>query len=313
MHVKKLNKFLFFMLSVLFLLGLSRFSNNIDSWIIDISSHFSFQYALVALVFIFICLWKRIFLLTVMAGFIFVLNITAIIDFGESIHATEYNGTLLKVYSANLHLNNYELSKFNQEIQEIEPDIILLLEVTPEHFAQIEPVVQTYPYHIKERDLGKKDIGFIMLSRYPILNSHLTRLTDICNFVIEAKLEIKQKQVMFYGIHAWRPNIESFSNRKNQFLWLADQIKKQSLPVIVAGDFNATPYSPIFRAIVKTTGLKDSREGFGWQPSWPTTFPPLWIPIDHILVTSDFQILKRTTGSYIGSDHYPVTAELSLG
>jgi endonuclease/exonuclease/phosphatase (EEP) superfamily protein YafD len=84
------------------------------------------------------------------------------------------------------------------------------------------------------------------------------------------------------------------------------------MPVIVAGDFNATPFSPIFRKVIKISGLKDSREGFGWQPSWPTYVPLLWLPIDHILVSSEIQVHNRATGSFIGSDHYPVFADLSI-
>jgi endonuclease/exonuclease/phosphatase (EEP) superfamily protein YafD len=248
-----------------------------------------------------------------MAGALLIINSFAVIDSQGVIHAAGELGKTFKVYSANLHISNDDLSNLNKELQVVEPDIILLLEVTPHHFDELQSTINKYPYRVESRSIGKFEIGFVFLSKYPILNNRVTKLTERCNFVLEAMIDINQNPTMFYGVHSPRPGTIKYVERKNQFHWLARQIKAQLLPVIVAGDFNATPYSPIFRGLVEATGLKDSRIGFGWQPSWPTYFPPLWIPIDHVLVTPDIQVRKRTTGSYIGSDHYPVITELSLG
>jgi endonuclease/exonuclease/phosphatase (EEP) superfamily protein YafD len=311
--MEKYKKLLFISLIGLTLLSFVRYFDNTDYWIIDLLSHFIFQYALLALILTFLFFWRRNFLMSVLSVLLFILNISAIIDFGETIHAVDYAGTPFNVYSANLHINNKDLSKLNHELKEINPDIILLLEVTPVHFEQLQRVIQKYPYHIEKRSFGGPEIGFVFLSKLPIINNRVTKLSDGCNFFLEAVIEINQKPVMFYGVHAQRPYAQNYIERKDQIHWLARQIKEQSLPVIVAGDFNTTPYSPVFRELVKITGLKDSREGFGWLPSWPTYFPLLWIPIDHVLVTPDIKVRNRTTGPYIGSDHYPVIAELSLG
>jgi endonuclease/exonuclease/phosphatase (EEP) superfamily protein YafD len=238
---------------------------------------------------------------------------SAIIDLGDTIHAVGHAEKPFKVYSANLHRYNTDLSKLIQEVREIEPEILLLLEVTPEHFEQIGPLMPIYPYRVEERSVAELELGFVFLSKFPIRNSRVTKLSEVCNFVLEAMLEIDKKPVVFYGVHAQRPDLWNFIERKDQFLRLARQISGQSLPAIAAGDFNATPYSPIFKEVIRISGLKDSREGFGWQPSWPTFFPPLWIPIDHVLVTPDIQVRMRRTGAYIGSDHYPVITQLSLG
>jgi endonuclease/exonuclease/phosphatase (EEP) superfamily protein YafD len=73
-----------------------------------------------------------------------------------------------------------------------------------------------------------------------------------------------------------------------------------------------TPFSPIFRQILAVSGLRDSGVDFGWQPFWPTYVPFLWIPIDHVLLSPEAQVHNRATGSFIGSGHYPVFAELSI-
>jgi endonuclease/exonuclease/phosphatase (EEP) superfamily protein YafD len=311
--VKRYKKFLLLSLLILCVPSFSRLFNNVDYWLADIFSHFPVQYALLALIIFSICLWKHFMTLAALAGLLFLFNISAIVDFGGAIHAAEHAGIPFKIYSANLHIDNDDLSQLNKEVKKIDPDILLLLEVTPVHFKQLQSLIQTYPHHTEKRSFGGPEIGFVFLSKFPILNNHVTKLSNRCNFFLEAMIEVNQKPVVFYGVHAQRPDTRNYIERKNQFRWLSRRINEQSLPAIVAGDFNTTPYSPILRELVKITGLKDSREGFGWQPSWPTYFPPLWIPIDHVLVTPDIQVRKRTTGSYIGSDHYPVITELSLG
>ncbi|MCI0525996.1 MAG: hypothetical protein L0Y56_00890, partial [Nitrospira sp.] len=58
--------------------------------------------------------------------------------------------------------------------------------------------------------------------------------------------------------------------------------------------------------------LKDSRDGFGIQASWPTFVPLFLIPLDHCLVHSSVQVLDRRLGPKIGSDHYPVMIKLAV-
>lgn len=309
--MNKNNIFLFITLSGLSLISLMRYIDSADYWIVDIASQFPFQYAMASLIISAFCLRKKLKLFCLSAVLLFIFNISPIINLEKSIHAAGHADSAFKVYSANIYKDNAELSNLYHEIQKNDPEIVLLLEVTPKHSEQLRPIVQAYPYRVEKISDGA--LGFVFLSKFPVHNYHITKLSEYGNSLLEAVLEINQKSVMFYGMHAQRPDKAGFDERKRQFFGPALQIREQSLPAIVAGDFNTTPYSPVFRKFASIAGLKDSREGFGWQPSWPTFFPPLWIPIDHVLVTHDIQVRKRTTGSYIGSDHYPVITELSLG
>ncbi len=308
--MKRYEKIALFCFLFVCLLSLIRYIDNIDSGLVEIISHFPFQYALISLVLMFFYVWGKNVTLAILAGLLFIFNMSAIIDFEDSIHAASQVETSFKVYSANIHKQNRELTKLTLEIQKVDPEIVFLMEVLPESNEQLRPLVQAYPYRIE--NVSDDILGFVFLSKFPVQNHHFTKLSEYGNSLLEARLEINQESIVFYGLHAQRQRFGNHKERINQFLLLARQIKEQSLPAIIAGDFNTTPYSPIFREIVNIAGLKDSRERFGWQPSWPTYFPPLWIPIDHILTTNDIQVRARTTGSYISSDHYPVIAELSL-
>ena len=94
--------------------------------------------------------------------------------------------------------------------------------------------------------------------------------------------------------------------------WLAAQIRQQAGAVLVMGDFNATPFSPIFAEFLKATHLKNSLDGFGWQPSWPSLISFLGIPIDHVFVSSELIVKQRFIGPSISSDHLPVIAKLAF-
>ena len=80
----------------------------------------------------------------------------------------------------------------------------------------------------------------------------------------------------------------------------------------VLGDLNITSCSPWFAELKDAGSLIDTRDGFGLQPSWPVQSPLIVIPIDHVLVSRDFQILSRRIGEDIGSDHWPVVVDLHL-
>ncbi|MEE8238524.1 MAG: endonuclease/exonuclease/phosphatase family protein, partial [Nitrososphaerales archaeon] len=93
---------------------------------------------------------------------------------------------------------------------------------------------------------------------------------------------------------------------------VSKSVSDQEDPILLLGDLNITPWSPIFKDFLRSTGLRDSREGFGLQPSWPTWFPPAWIPIDHVLVSSNVTVYDRKIERDIGSDHYPVIVDFSV-
>ena len=83
---------------------------------------------------------------------------------------------------------------------------------------------------------------------------------------------------------------------------------------IVMGDFNVTPYSYYFSQLKKTIGLKNTMAGFGFQNSWPSLSPLdiFRIPIDHVFVSKNIQVVDRRIGPDLGSDHFPVIVKLSL-
>jgi endonuclease/exonuclease/phosphatase family metal-dependent hydrolase len=88
-----------------------------------------------------------------------------------------------------------------------------------------------------------------------------------------------------------------------------------ALPLVVCGDFNATPVSSVYRALAR--GLRDVRGGGVRKKvgTWPSARPLL--RIDHMFVSSEFRVLSsgvtQSADSRVASDHLPLVAELDWG
>lgn len=109
------------------------------------------------------------------------------------------------------------------------------------------------------------------------------------------------------------PPLAGFVVRNLQLAHIAKARQEWGPDVIVSGDLNISSWSPYFQDLVRESGLRDSQLGFGVQPSWPAgLLPVMRIPIDHVLVSENFVVLKRELGPDIGSDHLPVYVELGL-
>jgi endonuclease/exonuclease/phosphatase (EEP) superfamily protein YafD len=89
---------------------------------------------------------------------------------------------------------------------------------------------------------------------------------------------------------------------------LAEQLRRDSLPLIIAGDFNTTEDSPIFRNAWSTyrDAFVESGIGFGTTYARHRT----WLRIDHVLHDGQWTCLRCFTSGDVGSGHRAVFAEL---
>ena len=104
--------------------------------------------------------------------------------------------------------------------------------------------------------------------------------------------------------------------RNGQFVEIAALTAPLPNPRLLLGDLNATSWSPHFTDLVRDCRLRDARQGFGVQPTWPRfsgIARLLQIPIDHTLVSDDVEVVARRVGPDLGSDHRPVEIELRIG
>jgi len=115
------------------------------------------------------------------------------------------------------------------------------------------------------------------------------------------------------GIHPPSPTTGERSARRDAVLAATgDWVASRSNPVVVVGDFNATPWSAAFRGLQWRGLLANTLAGAGIQASWPDGWGPLSIPIDHVLHTRELGSETRRTGPSFGSAHRPVLVTIGL-
>ncbi len=105
--------------------------------------------------------------------------------------------------------------------------------------------------------------------------------------------------------------IESRKSQAETAVELADEIHS---PLILAGDFNVTADSPIYRETWARFDNAFTRSGFGFGHT-ERPYRLGWqfgIRIDHVLCGPDWRPCRCWVGPDVGSDHLPLIADLAL-
>lgn len=129
---------------------------------------------------------------------------------------------------------------------------------------------------------------------------------------IDARIEWGGSEIAVLSVHTLPPMSPGRWTVTNaQMLAISAWADAQHSAVVV-GDLNATPWSWPFRRLQEHSGLLNSQDGFGLQPTWVGRFPwVLRIPIDHVLHDRSLATVERHVGPNLGSDHLPVHVTLA--
>jgi len=218
----------------------------------------------------------------------------------------------LQLYSANLLRSNTEYDAVIAQVQAESPDVVILLEATHTWAENLQPLIEAYPYSfLKPQD---DYFGILMMSRFPIVDREVLYLCDVEVPTLHAVLQVGAHRVSVVGTHPPAPPLRNEIRWRNQQLeGLACLAAARTRPFVVAGDLNLTSFHPYFKFLLREGNLKDSRRGFGVQPTWPVKVGPLGITLDHCLTSEEWQVLDRKVLPAVGSDHAPILLDLALG
>lgn len=190
-------------------------------------------------------------------------------------------------------------------------DIVAIVECTP---AWAEAVRTARSATMQEVSRAKGDRGGIALfSRFPLLKSEVRKTpTDAFPF-IDVTLDHPSGPIRLLVVHPLPPSWSvTHRMRNDELAWLATQCAAESGPLIVIGDFNETMYGWAYGEFLRATGLKNARNGFGRQATWPSMIAGvripdlLRIPIDHCFVSPQFAVESFAIGVEGISDHAPI-------
>lgn len=220
-------------------------------------------------------------------------------------------GVVVRAMMANVNTFYGDASRVAGAIRHERPDILLLIEVDRGWLSKLEPELAAFPNRLLEpRD---DNFGIALFSKLPLDAARVVFIGKADVPSVQARVAVGDDWACFLGTHLPPPAGERlWELRNDQFGELARHVRGMIGPLLVLGDFNATPWSYHFGRFMDATGLEDSARGRRLMGTWPTFARPFSIPIDHCLYRDGIVIRGRRHGSDVGSDHVPVIVDFCL-
>lgn len=222
---------------------------------------------------------------------------------------TMREGKSIRIASVNLGMGTNEGARFeeiNRWLDTTDPDVIVFNELDDSAHRALKASLARFPSMTWDKSFIT--FGTAVFSKFPIADSEAVKGLNAI------RVELDSPAITLWACHLPAPHLNMMRDiRDTMLMRLAERIRGASGPVVVAGDLNSSERASGFRSLHEA-GMKDSRQGFGWQPSWPARWygVVLGTSIDHILVNDRTEVLGRGVGPAYGSDHHPIWADMTV-
>lgn len=218
----------------------------------------------------------------------------------------------LKMVQFNVWGRNADLGQTAQWIVEQDADIVVIEEASP---AIRDAILKRRAYHVV---CGECQV--MIFSKTPAIDSGTpkTPKTSVRRPRPPIARGLYQRDGLLFtvvGTHYTWPTNGSIQQQQGQRLaWVLDHYRKDSM--ILAGDFNSTPWSFSRRREDQMFGMERRTKALF---SWPAgevsghgvKVPVPFLPIDHVYAGKAWRTVSVKRGPRLGSDHYPVIVTMA--
>lgn len=281
-------------------------------WAFDLFSHFRAQYVVAALLLALILIVLRDRRWALLAAALGAANLFPVVAlFLLPAQAAPPSASHpLRLMSFNVFGFNRDYARLLDYVARERPDVLVLLEVTPEWMPSVRVLAGEYPH--QWINAGSDVSGIAVMSRTA---PRAARTLDLGGNGVPSyllTLESARGPLSVLGTHLnWPIGARASHMRNSQLAKLAQVAHEHVGPLVIVGDLNVTPFSPHFQRLLHDGGLHRCVPDAGLTPTWPALFPPLFIQIDHCLATAGVQAGNFEIGEYLGSDHYPISIDVA--
>jgi endonuclease/exonuclease/phosphatase (EEP) superfamily protein YafD len=270
-------------------------------WALDLVANFRVQLAALCLGVLILVALSQSLPATAIAAVGLLLNAAVVLPLYftpvESARAT------LTVASFNLLSTNEEHDAVIEWIREVGADVVFLHEGT-ERWEQVLNAADL-PYDVVTTREPHFAFGTIALvPPGSTVTDHGFARTE------HRAVEVVVNRITVIGIHPLAPvTAEDAELRNEQLRWVGERARSRSGEAVVVGDFNATPWSHVFRTAFTDVGLLNSLVGSGPAATWRVG--TIWqLPIDNAVLTDRLGVVSHQVGPDLGSDHRPLLIEV---
>jgi endonuclease/exonuclease/phosphatase (EEP) superfamily protein YafD len=223
---------------------------------------------------------------------------------GNSETAIPQGQARLEVAHFNPFIFNTSYDAIQASVLQMNPDVMTFVEISEDKLKLFEKLRSQFPYQVNCFDVVNCDAAII--SKFPLTNLIAKGNWEGAPF-ISANLGPQFSNVTVFGFHTTR-----FPHSRAQFTQaraIVKYLETVSTPLVVMGDFNATPFSRISDVITEGANLKRLSN----LPTWPATYGFPQLAIDHIFVSKSINALNsEEIGDNAESDHFPVMITLAI-
>lgn len=283
------------------------------AWPLDLFAHFRIQYAVTFVVLAILLALLRRWVLAVVAAVGLAVSTVPLLAYVQQEIPVQpraaSSATNFRLLTFNVWFRNPDMASTAAYIEQSRADAVVLEELTPPQAERLRPLLPSYPnyYHEPSR------MGAAVFTRWPVISAESVPLAKDGAIAARMQIDWRGVPVTVLGVHLnWPLGPRNSAFRNQELDALVQFAKTQQTALIVAGDFNLTPWSEYFRDALATASLHDAARGFGLGRSWPSQFAPLGIRIDHCLLSSQWRSVSARIGPPLGSDHLPLIADLTL-
>lgn len=238
---------------------------------------------------------------------------------------------LLRIVQVNANSKNEDYERLLSFVRSTNPDVLLVEELNPTLDRKIRDVLPDYSFRDSRPQTTPYGIG--LFSKFPVSEFRFVEPVSGGRLAILSKLKVKGEEISLVGVHLASPTTpKSWNEQILELEMLAQECRQLPRPLIVAGDFNAVPWTSRIQDFLRNLHIFDVRLGRGLNCTWPSGTPiaripisnkyerlslpfihrVVMLPIDHFFVSEDLMPLRLSVGPNIGSDHYPVLLECDL-
>ncbi|WP_126173929.1 endonuclease/exonuclease/phosphatase family protein [Altericroceibacterium xinjiangense] len=196
-------------------------------------------------------------------------------------------------------------------VSRVNPDMFLAMETDYWWADALEPVKQAYPHVVSApRDDAW---GMMLFSRLPLSSPQVRHPVEGYVPAIESGVNLPSgKSFQFYGMHPKPPAAHDTTRGDAYLMQVAREIGQNNRPAMLAGDLNDVPWGWTNQDFQEASGMQDPRVGRAFDATFTTSNPLARWPLDHAYVTPHFGIVGFDPLEDVGSDHFPLLADVCL-
>jgi len=218
----------------------------------------------------------------------------------------------IKIVQFNLWAVNSDRAGSSAWILAQDPDVVVLEEVSGISDKIVRRLAERYPYAHSCAD--PSPCSTMILSKAQPLASGGQIFPGGPSNLTWVSLQGPGGPYSLIGVHQSWPY--PIADQPAQTAAVADTLKRfDPAGVIVAGDFNSTPWSAALKKQDRLFGLNRLTHAL---PTFPArvfgrrsfAFPAPLLPLDHVYAGRDWKVVSLKRGPRLGSDHYPLVTVL---